>query len=188
MNEQGQNTIVISESAMEDLRLSRIEEELKQEITGAQLIVFQSEMNFDAELEILRFCRANSQAQILYNPAPFRDDYDYGLILPLVDFFIPNETEYEQLLQKKVEIPSTVQIILTLGEHGCKVNGNIIPPVKVTSVDSTGAGDCWIGGFCAGLVDGMSMEDAAGFANKAAAISVTRKGAAVSIPDITEIQ
>ena len=54
-------------------------------------------MNFEAELEILKFCRVNSHAKILYNPAPFRDDYDYGLILPLVDFFVPNETECEQL-------------------------------------------------------------------------------------------
>lgn len=60
VNEQGQNTIIISESAMEDLRLNRIEEQLKQEIAGAQLIVFQSEMNFEAELEILKFCKANS--------------------------------------------------------------------------------------------------------------------------------
>ena len=51
-------------------------------------------MNFDAELEILKFCKENSSAQIVYNPAPFRDDYNYSLILPLVDFFIPNETEY----------------------------------------------------------------------------------------------
>ena len=65
-------------------------------------------MNFKAELEILKFCKANSHAKILYNPAPFREDYDYGLILPLIDFFVPNETEYEQLLQKKVEIPQTV--------------------------------------------------------------------------------
>lgn len=151
----GQNQIVISQSAMEDLKLNIIQNELKEAIANTKLIVMQSEMNWADLIEILRFCHdhKHEQAKIVFNPAPFRPDYDYAQILPLADFFVPNETELEALSQTGVQIPASVKLIKTLGEAGVELDGEVIPTIKVAPVDTTGAGDCWIGGFCAAYIE-----------------------------------
>jgi ribokinase len=55
-------------------------------------------------------------------------------------------------------------------------------------VDTTGAGDCFVGAFAAGLAGGMTHPMALDFANRAAAISVTRAGASVSFPTLAEVR
>jgi ribokinase len=59
---------------------------------------------------------------------------------------------------------------------------------KVNAVDTTGAGDCFIGGFAAALAKSDSVADAINFANKAATISVTRRGAASAFPLVAEVK
>jgi ribokinase len=58
---------------------------------------------------------------------------------------------------------------------------------EVNAVDTTGAGDCFIGGFAAALAKSDSVPDAINFANKAAAISVTRRGEAAAFPMVVEV-
>jgi ribokinase len=83
-------------------------------------------------------------------------------------------------------------VIVTLGAQGCKwvsANGTeAFPAEKVTPVDTTGAGDTFTGYLIAGLDRGMPIPQAIGLATRAAALMVTRVGAADVIPDLREVQ
>jgi ribokinase len=83
-------------------------------------------------------------------------------------------------------------IIATLGPGGALVSGptgrHEAQGHKVNPADTTGAGDCFIGAFAAALAKSDSIADAIDFANKAASISVTRRGAAASFPRLAEVK
>ncbi len=59
---------------------------------------------------------------------------------------------------------------------------------KVNAVDTVGSGDCFVGALSYSLLNGKSLKDSCEFANKSAALSVTRKGAATSMPKIEEVR
>ena len=85
----------------------------------------------------------------------------------------------------------TATILMTLGSKGAMLKNREeqweVPSPKVKAVDTTAAGDTFIGYFAASLVRNLSPEKCLKYACKAAAISVTRKGAADSIPDKAEV-
>ena len=139
---------------------------------------------------------------ICLNPAPFTADVD-GWPLDLVDLLIVNESEAagltsptddpESLLDAlSRRIPRT-EILLTLGERGAILRGpdgrSQVEAVHVgTPVDTTAAGDTFIGYFLAARALGKSREDCLRGAATAAGICVTRPGARVSIPRLDEVQ
>ena len=83
------------------------------------------------------------------------------------------------------------KIIVTLGKRGLvAIDGDRaleVPGIPVSSVDTTGAGDCFVGYFSSQILKGLTLEDALIVANKAASISVQRNGAAPSIPFLNEL-
>jgi len=83
-------------------------------------------------------------------------------------------------------------IVITLGERGCVYNdGEEIKfhaAIPVKAVDTTSAGDCFIGAFVTKLSQGLSIDKAIEFASKASAITVSRQGASKSIPFASEIE
>ena len=83
-------------------------------------------------------------------------------------------------------------MIVTLGSKGVLVRDNglyyEIPAMKVETVDTTAAGDTFCGVFCVGLCEGLSIDDAARMANRAAAISVSRLGSQEAIPYRAELE
>ena len=84
-------------------------------------------------------------------------------------------------------------LVVTLGATGCFVHergatGVFVPGLPVTAIDTTGAGDCFVGTLVAELLMGRATIAAARFANAAAALSVTRKGAASSLPSRHEVE
>ena len=140
----------------------------------------------------------------IFNPAPA---HEIGQeILQYVDILILNETELEIISHIKVDtsndesIGQAVQeikndnqtIIVTLGEKGVVgFIGNEIVKIagrKVDAVDTTGAGDCFVGAVASQIVSGVSIVDAISFANVAASISVTRAGAGPSMPTKKEVE
>ena len=84
-----------------------------------------------------------------------------------------------------------IAIVVTLGGNGLIADFGTqrirLPGLPVSVVDTTGAGDCFTGALGAGLADGLEVEAALIRANRAAAISVTRHGAASSMPRLTEL-
>jgi ribokinase len=123
------------------------------------------------------------------------------------DLLIMNETELAALsgdspsrqftppvLNKSLEkIPLTNRqsVIVTLGSQGVYVYenkiGTLVPGLDVVSVDTTGSGDCFVGALATQYLVHGNLVDAAYFANKAAALSVTKKGASASMPVLEEV-
>jgi ribokinase len=137
--------------------------------------------------------------RVVFNPAPMHGSVlEYPL--ELVTMFIVNEIEgaeltgereVESILNAMVAWYPDAATVLTLGGNGVRYalgdERRSFPAVKVEPLDTTAAGDTFIGYFLAGLVRGGSIEEAVTTATRAAAICVTRKGAAGSIPTQDEV-
>jgi ribokinase len=152
------------------------------------------------------FSRARAAgATTILNPAPMLG-FDRGL-LDLVDILILNESELGVLanielhdtadLSQFIDAARSLQtgddrvICVTLGKRGvlALVNGEpfAIPGRAVKAVDTTGAGDCFVGAVAAQLAGGQSIQTALNYANVAASICVQRMGAAPSMPSAAEV-
>lgn len=187
---QGQNSIILFGGA----NLSISEQDITNSLAVAQpgdLLVMQNELNVSAHL----IERASALGmRIALNPAPMTKDVQ-NLSLSKVAFLFVNEIEGaalagcssppEILSRLTSKLPDT-EIILTLGQegvvYGFKSTRLELPARKVRVVDSTAAGDTFIGYFMAEIYLGSPAEKALSIANHAAAISVSRPGAAQSIP------
>jgi ribokinase len=152
------------------------------------------------------FTRAQTAgATTILSPAPARK---FGKdLLELVDVLVLNETELGLLANTELHEGDDVacfvaaaeslrmrpqQIIcVTLGKHGvvALADGEAIVVLgrAVKAVDTTGAGDCFVGAFAAQFAQGSPIRDALRYANAAAAISVQRMGAAPSMPTAAEV-
>ena len=122
------------------------------------------------------------------------------------DLFVVNEIELESLTKKSIQmdcldsIKESIEsmslnnqqsIVVTLGSKGVYIYQNnqyeFIESLKVDAIDTTGSGDCFIGALASCLSEKRDLSEAAFFANKAAAISVTKKGASSSMPTTQEV-
>jgi ribokinase len=202
----GNNNIVVVLGANEDLNRADINEA---KIEKDDILVAQ----FETPLEVTKYFFAKGRevgSTNILNPAP-ANKVDKEL-MELTDVVIMNETElnlvsfyyvrnpglYDEdtqlaLLRLAAEYGNKVYIA-TLGDKGviALFNNKFIrvAPIKVNAIDTTGAGDCFVGAFAAFLSrnnEAESLEQALKFANQAASISVTRKGSGVSMPNLTEV-
>ena len=144
-------------------------------------------------------------ALTILNPAPARVcDQE---LLDLVDILVLNETELGFLAQTRlreddeiahiVEVAGTLRaglarvICVTLGSRGAVViageEHHVIPGREVKAIDTTGAGDCFVGALAAQLASEATLYDALRYANAAASVCVQRMGAAPSMPDPMEV-
>ncbi|SER18623.1 ribokinase [Pseudomonas sp. NFACC02] len=172
-------------------------------LSQAEVIICQLEVPMVTVGHVLRRGRELGKTVIL-NPAPASGP------LPAewyawIDYLIPNESEAAALTGLSVDSVATAdaaatallasgvgKVIVTLGEQGAlfasQAGSSHFPAPKVKPVDTTAAGDTFVGGFAAALADGKSEPDAIRFGQIAAALSVTRSGAQPSIPTFTEVQ
>lgn len=134
--------------------------------------------------------------RVVYAAAPFDADA-VRAVLPLLDMLVLNAVEAAQLeaaTGRDINELPVRDIIVTLGAEGCRwINTDTgeathFAAIPVTPVDTTGAGDTFTGYLLAGLDRGMPMAQAIMQATRAAAIMVTRKGAADVIPDLKDLQ
>ena len=141
---------------------------------------------------------------VIFNPAPYNDDYP-GEILSRVTYITPNETEAGYLAgleviddesallaAAKIKEFGVGTVIITMGKRGCLVyactdNYTFIPSFTVETVDTTGAGDAFNGGFAHAIEKDMELKEAVRFASAVAAISVTRFGTSPAMPAEAEI-
>jgi ribokinase len=153
------------------------------------------------------FARARAaKATTILNPAPMMA-FDHEL-LNGVDILILNETELGVLTNTELHdsddldrfidaarslgISTDRVICVTLGKRGVIALVNGVPLMisgrPVTAVDTTGAGDCFVGAVAAVLADGNPIQSALGYANVAASVCVQRMGAAPSMPTVAEVK
>jgi ribokinase len=173
-------------------------------LAPGDVAVSQFEIPLPAITTFFRRARTVGALTIL-NPAPARACE--AELLDLVDILVLNETELGLLanirLREDAEIPEIVNaakaldkgptkvICVTLGRRGVLAlagdDHHFIAGHKVTAVDTTGAGDCFVGALAAQLASEATLHDALVYANTAASICVQRMGAAPSMPDPTEV-
>lgn len=199
--EGGENRIILYKGANHSVTKADVDEGLKNAKPGDALV-----MQLEIPLETVTYAAAVAKQKgmlVLLNPAPAVPLGEE--LLKNVDIIAPNETETEILtgvgLDSDVHIALAVKklyqlgvkrVIITMGSRGSIVaEGQTITPVeprKVKAVDTTSAGDTFVGATVLRYLDGDTLEDAARFASVASSITVTREGAAQSIPTLDEVK
>jgi ribokinase len=196
VNTAGENSILIDGGANQLMSKSDVQRILADFGPNDYLLV-QNEVN--AVSHIIRYAKIKG-LMIVFNPAPMAPQV-LNYPLELVDILVVNETEARSLTGeiKPVNIYEALKhryphmaIVLTMGNKGVAYFSSQVqfcqPAEKVHVVDSTGAGDTFIGFFLAELIKTTDPKTALAYAARAAAICVTRPGAADSIPSRRELE
>ena len=199
VDDTGQNSIVIAGGANDLLSPAHIDA-AKGLIEQADIVVLQLETPMATVVHAIKLARSLGKTVVL-NPAPAAS-LPAG-VLELVDYLIPNEIEAAMLagvspegadakaLAAALQKLGSDNVIITLGSkgvHAALYGGDFTFPAEVVqAVDTTAAGDTFIGGFVAGLASGMDEAEAIQQGQRAAAWSVTKPGAQTSIPHLHEL-
>ena len=192
VDKNGENSIIIHGGANHDFDIKFIKSVLSKFDSG-DILVLQNEIN---NIKEIIDGAHHKKMKIVFNPAPFNNEilsYDLNKISTL----ILNQTEGEALSKEKKPVNilrvlkskfNNTEIILTLGEKGSLYSFKDellkIKAHKVDTVDTTGAGDTFIGYYVAGIASKMNKKDNLKRASKAATIATTKLGGAGSIPRI----
>ena len=196
VDESGQNSIILFGGANRKFEEQYIDGVLNQFNIG-DILILQNEIN---TIPYILETAKNKGLKVFLNPAPMnRDVLNYPL--NCVDCFIVNEIEGSELTDESEpeRIISAIanrypeaSVILTLGENGCIYADDErilkMAAEKVDVVDTTAAGDTFIGYFISEFAKQNDVESCLKLASKAAAICVTRRGAADSIPERNELK
>jgi ribokinase len=185
----GQNRIIVVKGANDRLLPADVDAAAAQ-LRGVDTIILQFEIPLETIYHTVRFARANN-IRCIVNPAPaLPADLSE---LAAADYFIPNETEAELIggqpvrtVEEAVACANALlrkgfrKVVLTLGARGSlladKSGAVHVAPYAVTAVDSTGAGDAFIGSLAVFLAEGIAEREAVSRANLYAGLSTTRVG------------
>jgi ribokinase len=190
VEEGGENLILLFPGTNRHIPPAHIEAALTQARSGDWFLT-QNETNHQTEAARLAKSRG---LRVAYAAAPF-DPAAVQAMLPHADFLILNEIEADQL-RHATGTPlgelGVADVIVTLGAEGClwfhDGREESFPALRVTPVDTTGAGDTFTGYVLAALDEGKPMPDAIRLATRAAALKVTRHGAADAVPTRQEAE
>ncbi|AYE33600.1 ribokinase [Clostridium septicum] len=204
VNKNGNNSIIVVPGSnmtinREDIKAS------KEAIIESDILISQFETPVDVTLDAFRIAKNLNKITIL-NPAPAKSIDDE--LLKYTDIIIPNETEAELITGVKVDDLESAKVaaskiiekgvkfvIITLGSKGAAIisknEAKIVDAFKVNAIDTTAAGDSFIGGLSSKLnTSELTFEnliEAVRFGNKVSSIAVQRKGAQPSIPYLKEV-
>ena len=192
----GENRIIIIPGANHEIELKKAVQAIES-IAGLAVVVAQCEIKQEVTLAAFSAAKKRGCVTIL-NPAPYQPLSKE--LLAVTDWIIPNETEFKEL---HGQAPTSDDVlmsfrpgknsIVTLGSEGAVLitsDGDLtrVSAPTVNPVDTTGAGDAFVGVFAFGLASGKNPEDAMKLGIKVASMSVTRKGAQSSYPSQAEIE
>lgn len=195
VDERAENSIILAPGANDELLPADIDRTAEVFTAGGYLLL-QLETPLTTVHYAARLAR-EAGMKVVLNPAPARALPPE--LLELIDIITPNETEAETLTGKAVTDEASLAaiaadlhgsgigtVIITLGSRGAYVSDEqiraVVPAPAVEAVDTTAAGDVFNGALVAALAENQPLPDALAFANRAAALSVTRRGAQASIP------
>ena len=192
----GENRIIIIPGANHEIESKKAIEAIES-IAGLAVVVAQCEIKQEVTLAAFSAAKKRGCVTIL-NPAPYQPLSEE--LLAVTDWIIPNETEFKELHGQAPTSDDVLKSfrpgknsIVTLGSEGAVLitsDGDLtrVSAPKVNAVDTTGAGDAFVGVFAFGLASGKNPEDAMKLGVKVASMSVTRKGAQSSYPSQAEIE
>lgn len=187
----GENTIIVFPGANRAIPRATLDAALSRAQVGDWFLT-QNETNLQPEAMALA---RQMGLHTAYAAAPF-DAAAVQAVLPHAEFLILNTVEAEQLRAATGLLPAALpvdDVIVTRGADGADWIDNRqrriqhFPALRVTPVDTTGAGDTFTGYVLAALDRGQPMAQAIGLAMRAGALMVTRRGAADVIPDLSEV-
>src|ERR1700730_5031473 len=197
----GQNRIIVVKGANDTLSPEDVDAAAPL-LRKADTIIMQFEIPLPTVSHTVKFAKANGIRGIV-NPAPAQP-VDFKQV-GATEYFIPNESEAETITGMPVHSIDDARkcaqfllrqgmrrVVITLGERGSLAAGpewmELIPAFKVQAVDTTGAGDAFIGSFCGFLSEGLSEEEALPRANLYAALSTTKVGTQKSFCNRAEFE
>ena len=205
VNENGNNSIIVVAGSNMTINKEEIEVSLEK-IKESDILIAQFETSEEITLEAFKKAKEFGKVTIL-NPAPAKKINEE--LLRVTDIIVPNETEVEVLTGITIEILEDANkagqvflekgvkfVVITLGDKGAVIIGKdfceLVPAYKVNAIDTTAAGDSFIGGLSSKLdyknINKQTLIEAVNFGNKVSSISVQRKGAQPSIPYLKEIE
>lgn len=205
VDDDGRNSIVVVPGANMKIDDNSIEK-ARDIIKESKLLIAQFETPIETTIKAFQIAKENGVITVL-NPAPAKEVPEE--LLRLTDIIAPNETEAFELTNIKVDDEEKIKeaagkfigkgvkfVIITLGERGAALVNDeklsIIPAYKVKAVDTTAAGDSFIGALVSKLqneeeIRFETIETAVKFANKVSSIVVQRQGAQPSLPHLDEV-
>lgn len=202
VDEQGKNSISVASGANLCLSSADVERAFKS-IGKFDALVMPLEIPLEAVATAARIASGQG-ALVILNPAPAQ--VLAPELLSRVDVLVPNEFEIAVMTGLTIQSDADLQqaaeklhqqglkhLLVTLGSRGSfyshrnPIESMIFPAKSVQAIDTTAAGDCFVGALTVGLCEGKDMSSAVEFASAAAAISVTRFGAQPSLPRRNEV-
>ena len=198
--ETSENHIIVISGSNKEVKSNQISDK---ELSTSDVLISQLEVP-PSEIEDLFIRAKNSGTYRMLNAAPALE-ISKNLIRE-TDLLVMNESELENLSERSVDnenidsiaeaikvlnLKTTQSIAVTLGSKGVYVytnqKGDFIDGHKIEAVDTTGSGDCFIGALATHYLKSNDLIDSVNFANKAAALSVTKRGASASMPTLEEV-
>jgi ribokinase len=202
VEDSSRNSIIVVPGANDLLTPADLDSVLEL-IQRAAVVILQCEIPMQTVYRCIELCGASGTAVIL-NPAPYRG-LDLARIAQHVSYLVPNETEASQIAGQPIETVAQAQagaaalqsrgiecVIVTLGAQGCVVadarDARHYPGHAVTAIDTTGAGDAFVGCLAAALLSGRPRDECIRRALLYSALSTTRRGAQASYPAAEEFE
>ena len=184
VNAKGENKIIVIPGANNEIDANKAKASL-QEIENVSYLIGQAEIPMDVNHDVFDYAKQNNITTV-FNPAPGK--ILESTFLKKIDWLIPNENEfqiisglnvtYENILEFSKTIPCN--LLVTYGEQGVLyVEDDEIIKFKapnVDAIDTTGAGDAFVGSFVYALTKDLKVDDAINLAIDKASLSVTKRG------------
>lgn len=199
VDSSGQNSIVLSPGANGKVTPEDVDALSFQDV---DTLLLQLEIPLETVMHATSVAHQNG-LRVILNPAPARQLPDS--FLADVDILVPNESELQLLTGQSVTDVDSAEtaarellgrgvqtIIVTLGSQGALIvssdKSQLIPAYKIDVVDTTAAGDAFIGGLATALIKNKSLEEAVRYGNASGALATTKFGAQPSLPTVEDVE